>query len=319
MANAAAASTSWNTLNYTGELFLIGAQAKSNPFLRLIGGVDGGNVKRYADVRFPVAQPWALEAASQPAITETTSLTAPTPTTYVRAQDFNTTQIFQEQVSVSYVKQAQSSRLAAGSLEQIGDQPVKNEFDFQLEANMLQAYKDMNYTFLNGTYQLSTAANVAAKTRGIITACTTNAVAAGSVDISKTLLETLIRTMAGNGAQFIQPVILTSLLDVQRINNIFGYAPEAVNIGGTNVTTIIAPVIEQVGVVWDANIPAGTLLLADLSVCNVVFTPVPQKGDFFYEDLSKGGASESGQLFGMAGIDYGPEEYHGKITGLTTS
>jgi hypothetical protein len=48
-------------------------------------------------------------------------------------------------------------------------------------------------------------------------------------------------------------------------------------------------------------------------------TPVPEKGVLFFEELSKTGASEKGQLFGMLGLDYGPEEYHGKITGLTTS
>jgi hypothetical protein len=56
-----------------------------------------------------------------------------------------------------------------------------------------------------------------------------------------------------------------------------------------------------------------------MAVCYPVFTPVPEKGLLFYEELSKTGAGTSGQLFGMMGIDYGPEEHHMKITGLTTS
>ena len=53
--------------------------------------------------------------------------------------------------------------------------------------------------------------------------------------------------------------------------------------------------------------------------CNPVFLPVPNKGVLFYEELSRTGASESGQIYGQIGIDYGPEEMHGTITGLATS
>ena len=65
--------------------------------------------------------------------------------------------------------------------------------------------------------------------------------------------------------------------------------------------------------------PTSTLLIADLSVCKPVFLPVPGKGVLFYEELSRTGASEKGHLYGQIGLDYGPEEYHGTITGLTTS
>jgi hypothetical protein len=61
------------------------------------------------------------------------------------------------------------------------------------------------------------------------------------------------------------------------------------------------------------------LLIADLAVCSPVFLPVPEKGVLFYEELSKTGASEKGQIYGQIGLDYGPEEYHGTITSLATS
>jgi hypothetical protein len=73
------------------------------------------------------------------------------------------------------------------------------------------------------------------------------------------------------------------------------------------------------GVVWAPNVPVGTLLIADLSVCAPVFLPVPEKGVLFYEELSKTGAAEKGQIYGQIGLDYGPEEYHGTITNLSTS
>jgi hypothetical protein len=314
-----AATTSWNSLNYTGELFLIGAQLRNKKFLSMIGGIDGANAKTYGDTRFPVAQPYTLASASQPAITETASLTAPTAVTVARGQDFNVTSIFQEQVSVSYVAESSGARLGAAGLAQIGDNPVNSEFDFQLQSALLKVHNDANYTFLNGAYQLGTSAAVANKTRGIITATSTNAVAAGSVDLSKDILEEMFRTGAANGAQFMQPVIFASALDVQRISNIYGFAEMSRTVGGVNVSTIISPLAGEVSVVWDVDVPAGTILCADMAVCYPVFTPVPEKGLLFYEELSKTGAGTSGQLFGMMGIDYGPEEHHMKVTGLTTS
>jgi len=317
MANASAAATVWNCPNYLGELFLIGAQGNKTPFLTMMGGLSGGQVMKTNSFQFPVAQPWALESAAQPAITETASLTAPTPTTYVRGQDTNTVQIFQEQVSVSYAKQSVIGELSGLSIE--GQNIIRNEKDFQIMANLLQIAKDANYSFLNGTYQAATDASTAAKTRGIITATSTNAIAAGTADLSKDLMDQLFVAMAAGGAQFVQPVIFASALDVQRISNIYGFAPQSETVGGVNVATIIAPLVGRVAVVWDANVPAGSLLCADMSVCKPVVLEVPEKGVLFYEELSKTGASEKGQIYGQMGIDYGAEEYHGKITGLSTS
>ena len=56
-----------------------------------------------------------------------------------------------------------------------------------------------------------------------------------------------------------------------------------------------------------------------ISVVNPVALPVPGKGILFYEALSKTGAAEKGQIYGQLGIDYGPEEFHGTITGLKTT
>jgi hypothetical protein len=113
MANASAAATRWNCPNYVGELYMIGAN--QTPFLNMIGGLQGGMTKLVGSFDFSLAQPWNLESAAQPAITETASLTAPTPVTYVRGQDVNTVQIFQRQVSVSYAKQSSRGAVTADS------------------------------------------------------------------------------------------------------------------------------------------------------------------------------------------------------------
>jgi len=320
MANVNAAGTSWNCPNYTGELYLIGAN--QTPFLNMIGGLQGAGIRTVSSFEFPLAQPYALEAASQPAITETASLTAPTPWTYVRGQDTNTCQIFQRAVSISYAKQSVPGSIVAdattGLVDMNENQPVQNEKDFQIAAHLRQIAVNSDYTFLNGAYQKVTSAGVAAKTRGIITACSTNTVDASNTALSRNMFNELIRNMASNGAEFRNPVIFVNAFNKQQITEIYGYAPEDRNIGGMNIKQIETD-FAQFGVIWAPNVPASTLLVADLDVCHPVFLPVPGKGVLFYEELAKTGASERGQIYGQLGLDYGPEEFHGKITNLTTS
>lgn len=320
MSNTNAATTAWNSPNYIGTLYRVGQN--QTPFLNMLGGLQGGNERIVRTLQFAIAQPWSLNSASQPAITETTSLAAPTAWTYVRGQDVNTCQIFQTQVSISYVAMAESGKVYADTTTKTLDitdtAPVTNERDFQIAAHMEQIAFDVDYTFLNGAYQQATAANVAAKNRGIITAATTNTVAAGAASLSKSLINQLLRTMAGNGSRFRQPVLFCNAFQVQKISDIYGYAPMSTTVGGVAVSEVITDFC-RLSVVYAPNVPAATVLVADMAVVRPVFCEVPGKGVLFYEPLSKAGASESGQLFGLIGLDYGPEEFHGTITGLATS
>lgn len=319
MSNINNAATIWNCPNYIGELYLIGAN--QTPFLNMIGGLQDGMVRTVGAFDFPLAQPWSLETPSQPDISETASLTAPDPWTYVRGQDDNTVQIFQRAVSVSYAKQSVGGSVyvnAAGDVNYDETQPVMNEKDFQIAAHLRQIAVDADWTFLNGTYQKATNAATSAKTRGIITGCVTNTVDASSAQLSRPLVNELIKSMASNGAEFTNPVIFCNAYQKQQISEIYGYAPADRNVGGFNISQIETD-FAILGVVWAPNIPTSTLLIADLSVCSPVFLPVPDKGVLFYEDLDSGGAAEKGQIYGQIGIDYGPEEYHGKITNLATT
>lgn len=320
MANTNATATIWNCPNYTGELYLIGAN--QTPFLNMIGGLQGGRVRTVAGFEFPLAQPWALESAAQPAVTETASLTAPNPWTYVRGQDTNTVQIFHRAVTVSYAKQSVTGWVTAdgttGLVDKNENQPVMNERDFQISAHMRQIAVNADYTFLNGAYQKTTDATTAAKARGIITACSSNSVNASSAQLSRDLVNELIRTMAATGSEFINPVIFCNAYQKQKLSEVYGYAPDSRNVGGLNINQIETD-FAVLGVVWAPNVPTSTLLIADLAVCNPVFLPVPEKGVLFYEELSKTGAAEKGQIYGQIGLDYGPEEMHGKITNLAVA
>ena len=303
--------------NYLGELFLIGAN--QTPFLNMIGGLGGGRTKVTRSFSFPISQPWSLAGASQPAITEGESVTGQNATTTTRAQETNTVQIFQKTVEVSYAKQSEIGAIEGiASVATTAGQPVTDELAFQKMAQLKQVAVDANFSFLNGAYQAKGDVDVAAKTRGIITACVgNNEVKASATDLSKALIQGLLRAMAAAGAVFENPVLLCNALNKQRISDIYGYAPESRNVGGLNIEQIYTD-FTKLGVVYDPSVPADTVLIADMAYVFPVVCPVQGK-TVFYEDKAAAGASKKGQIYGQLGIDYGPKEYHGIITGLTTS
>jgi len=319
MANTAAAATQWNVPNYVGELYLIGAN--KTPFLNMVGGLQGGAISVVQAFEFPVAQPYALETAAQPVITETASLTASSYLiSYVRSQAVNTVQIFERTISASYAKQSITGAIyvsGAGNV-MLGPQPVGNEMDFQAAATLQQMAVDVEYTFLQGTYQQATSAGVAAKSRGMNASATTNTVAAASAALSKTLCDQLFRTMAGNGAPFNNAVIFVNAFQKQKLSNIYGYAPEDRNVGGVNIKQIETD-FGMLGIVWAPFQSTSVMLVAELSVCRPVFCPVPGKGVLFRDELAKVGAGDTEMIYGQVGLDHGPEQYHGTITGLATS
>ena len=303
MSNTNAATTVWSAPNYLGTLYRIGAN--STPFLNMIGGLQGSSVRIVQGMQFALAQTYGLEAASQPERTEAQSVTAPTAWTYDRTQDVNTVQLFDAQVSASYMKLASSQWLTADSTTGLIDvtdvNPVQNELQFQTKAAMEQIATNVEYTFLNGSYVQSTDATTAGKCCGIITAATTSTVAASAGYLTKNLLNQLLRTMYANGAKFTRPVIFCNAFQMQLISDIWGFAPARDNVGGVAIDTVITPFC-RCGVVLAPRVPAATLLVADVSVCKPVFWQVPGKGVLFYEPLAKVGGAESGLIYGLIGL-----------------
>lgn len=308
------AMTKSDTVNYTGELFLIGAY--QTPFLNMVGGLDGARAKLTRSFIFPVAQPYSLTGASQPAITEDTSVGTQTATTVSRTQDYNTVQIFQECVEVSYKKQSSIGELSG--YDPTNSNKVTDETAFQKAAALRQIAIDCDTSMLNGAYQAAATTGTAAQMQGIITACASNTVDAGSAALSKAYINELLREMAASGAIFEDMVIFCNAFQRQKISDIYGNAIMSTNVGGVAVSTLLTDFC-QARVVYAPNVPAATLLIADMSVCYPVFCPVPGKGLLFYEDLPQAGASWKGQFYGQIGLDYGPEEYHGTLTSLSTS
>ena len=158
---------SYNLPNYVGELFNV--SPTDTPLLSAIGGMTGG--KSVTSKQF-TWQTTDLAGATQTAAVEGAD---PTMKGRTRSEVINVTQIMQYGVEVSYTKQAAVGNLSGQSI--IGNQPVQDELAFQLDMAMKTAARDIEHSFIQGTYVADTNITTARKTRGMLEAVTTNEVA----------------------------------------------------------------------------------------------------------------------------------------------
>lgn len=312
MANVNGTGTVFNLPNFAGQLYA--ATPAVTPFLNLIRD----KAVKTDNFQFSTGVEYSHAAATQPAISETASLTAPTAISYVRSQNTNVTQIFHERVSVSYAKQSSAGRLAGVS--GMGDEAaVMNELDFQTARALEKIARDVEYTFLNGTYQLAANAGQANKTRGMLAAAGT-VIDCENAALSQDFLKAAFKSAYNAGADFTEMVLVCGSDIKQRITDLYGSQwgfalPPTRNIGGVNVTQIETD-FGMVSVLLSRFMPDGVLLGADISCVRPVEQDVPDKGNFFREPLAKNGASEEYQIFGQIGLDHGPAWKHFKIVNI---
>lgn len=312
MANVNGIGTVFNLPNYAGQLYT--ATPAVTPFLNLIRG----NAVKTDNFQFATGVEYSHEAASQPAISETASLSAPAAISYVRSQNTNVTQIFHEKVSVTYAKQSSGGRLS-GVVGAGDENNAPNELDFQTARALEKIARDIEYTFINGTYQLAANASQANKTRGMLAAAGT-VIDCENAELTQDFLKAAFKSAYNAGADFNDMVLVCNSDIKQRITDIYasqwGFAlPPTRSIGGVNVTQIETD-FGLVSVLLSRFMPAGVLLGADISCVRPVEQDVPDKGNFFREPLSKTGAAEEYQIFGQIGLDHGPAWKHFKITNI---
>lgn len=325
------AYTDSEDLNYLGMLFSVGA--RSTPFLDAIGNpVTGGNINASMtnSFEFATAVPEDTGAGSQPAITEAASVTGVTATTITRGQDVNTCQIFMKKAEVSYKKLSTTGTVnnalsgvhnidgaQAGMSFGVQGNQVQNELDHQVQLNLKKMASDIDYSFINGSYQGAASAATAAKTRGLANAITTNAVAAGAATLNQSHVNQTIKAMVDSGAPRINVVALCNSYQRQILGSLYEFAPMDRFVGGVQIQQIYTDFC-IISIMYDPNMPTDELYFVDMSVIRFKVCPIQGKV-FLVEDKSTDGASYAKQMYGQFGLDYGPEEYHGKITGLATS
>lgn len=302
----------WNLPNYAGQIF--SSTPTETPFLNLIAA----KAVKTDNFQFPTGAEYSHEQAAQPAITETGSLSAPTAISYVRAQETNVTQIFQEKISVSYSRLSNPGRFS-GVASPLSAELAPGELEFQTARALEKIARDIEYTFINGEYQLSSAADVANKTRGILAACQ-NTIDAESAPLTRALINGALSEAYAAGATFTDTVLLCGAAVKQALTDAYssqwGFsAPPTREAGGMNIMQIETD-FGVMSVVLSRFVPSATLVGVDVSCCRPVEQDVPGKGNFFREALSKTGAAEEYQLFGQIGLDHGPAWKHFKITGI---
>jgi hypothetical protein len=309
--------TSFGVLNYSGLLFNKGNTR--TPFLTMIGG----HQKVTNHVEFVTGQEYTGGGdGSQPAISETASLTAPDATSVTRSQKTNVTQIFMESVYISYAKQSNMGTLAGINIANQVANPM-NELDFQVNVKMQKIARDLEYTCINGKFAKATGDGIANQTRGMVEAIETNVTDLGGKAITVNDIVAMMKKVHDSQAPTHGLILWADSTTILQINddckvNGLTVVPASRNVNGIDVSEIITP-FGNVGVYLGECLPEGTALLLNFDVIAPVHQPVPGKGNFFMEKLAITGAGEKHQIFGQMGLDHGPEWYHGKITGINTT
>ena len=153
----------FNLPNYAGDLFT--ASPTQTPFLSMIGGLSGG--KQTNNFEFQTGVVYDLPDAKQPDISEQGSVKAPTASHVARSQQTNVVQIHQETIDLTYAKQSNSGRLSGlNSADQTAN--PNDEKAFQIQQKLVKIARDVEFSFLNGTYQKTEDGSTSNKTRGML-------------------------------------------------------------------------------------------------------------------------------------------------------
>lgn len=319
MAAVSGQGTTYNLPNYHGELFTV--TPTETPFLSLIGGLNSAKVGhaneiewQTVDRRTSSANNVALEGAAAPSGSER-----------ARSNVTNMLEIHQSAIEVSYTKTGTTGQYNGANIAPEYDDVILDEVAVQTMAELESMAVDIEQSFLSGVYNKPTDNTTARKTRGILTAITSNVNANGGTAraLSKSIVDATLQTAYSNGARLPQAstVFMCGPSEKVNLSGVYGTAPlNAVQrdrtVGGVAIDTLVTD-FGTFGVVLNRWMPAGQIAIIDLSVCYPWFLEIPNKGLLFTEELARTGASRKFQLYGEVGLEYGPESYHALIKDLS--
>ncbi len=313
MAGFSGVASQYDLPNYVGDLFTI--TPADTPLLSLLGGLDQAEKSTSTTLQW---QGYDLRTASQPAVLE--GAPAPAGQERVRTNVTNVLQIHQEAVEVSYTKQGATGQHAGANID--GMNPVMDEETFQVEAALKTIGRDLEFSLINGTFQLPTDNTTARKTRGILSAIATNVTAAASAELTRDMVDILLQGIYTNGGimESETATILVPPIQRRKLTRAYktsgNYQERDRNVGGMTLTTIETD-FGMLNVVTDRHMPTDTVAVVSLEELKLRFLEIPGKGLLFVEPLAKVGASVRDQLYCEVGLQYGNERAHGKITGLS--
>jgi hypothetical protein len=317
-------------LNYRGLLFAYGAN--STPFLASIAG----RTKRTRAWTIPMSNYYTPGGGAQTVISEDTAKSDAVATTVELAQAVNVCQIQWRHVESTFRKESQSGQYSGVNADGFGESLTN--IAFQKKVNLIALAKDLEFSMLQGAYVAEGTSATATSMRGFKNAITTNTVAAGGKQLEKTMIEELVREMVASGSPFMDPVVMCGPFNIQRLSDIYGYAPMDRTMGGVYIKDFLVPGAGGSGVLsamYSPQMPDDQIYIVERSVCAPVFCPVPAsvEGIQIGQRVDAGGggldvgyyvkgqtaAVAAGFLYMQPSFDYGTELYHGSITGLAYS
>lgn len=337
MATVSNQGTTFNLPNYTGELIRVTPQ--DTPFLSAISGISAENIAGTlagAEVVGSTHVQWQTtdlrDAADNRQRAE--GANAPTAESRSRSNVLNVLEIHQEALELSYSKLAAIQNLNTtgathpGAAGVGGSNPVTDEASEQIRSHLAQIARDVEKTFITGTFN-DPATNAANRnTRGILQAITTNAEAAAGallgVDDAEILLDLMQSVWESGGiSESGTAAVMVAGFQKRQLTKAFikegGYRQNSRTVGGVAVDTILTD-FGELNVILNRHVPTDTAIVVSLEQCRPVVLNIPNKGaGFFVEELAKVGAADRWQVYGEIGLKYGNEKAHGKITGLATS
>jgi len=270
MSGITALGTTYNLPNYTGILHML--TPPDVPFFSSIGGLSGGGQTTATQFEWQTED---LRSAGQNVALE--GQTAPTDQNRVRASVNNVCQIHHETVGVSYTKLAAYGQHSGLNIE--ASNPITNELDHQVQLMLKQMVRDINWSFLNGSYQLPTDNTTARKTRGLLNAITTTVQNAGTfigngalagtgdtvtiathglVNNDQVVFDTIVTT-TGISTDTVYYVVNSATNTFKVAATKGGAAIDLVGDGTANVTKSVAPTVDTLGSLMQSVFDNGGL------------------------------------------------------------
>lgn len=315
--------------NFTGELFKVGA--RRTPLLSMVGGLTGGKL-----LNSPVFQ---TQKVDTPTVSGYTALAeGGTPTYFGRSRSsaIDCVQIWNQGVKLTYSALGSTGYLNSQAMESgtaafEGTNPVNDEMAFQIEELLSKIAREVEYEFFNATFNDGTDGNPR-EMRGInewVASGNGSSVFDNQVSSADTALDfdaiaEILKAMYDAGAPMQNPVLFArpaSILDLNQGLAAAGNLQMAVlprdrNVAGVNIDTIVTP-FGNIGLVVNEFVPASKAFVLDLAYLDVCFLNIPGKGAVFVEDTDNDDAAAiSKRVYMEIGLDKGPAEYHGVITGV---
>jgi uncharacterized protein DUF5309 len=322
MAGITGQGDTFNLPNYVGELF--GVTPTDTPFLSAIGGLTGGE---RANASLFQWQGYDLRDADHTR-QRTEGADAPTPEARVRFNVNNVVEIHQEAVEISYTKQAAVGQFAStgsshtGAVGLSGSNPVTNEYAWQVQQALVQIARDVEVSFIKGTFNNPSTDATARRTRGIIQAIVTNVMHGGGGALTEDLILDLLQKVWENGGIMVSETatLMCNAFQKRQLTEIFitskNYQELSRNVAGVSLTTFETD-FGRLNIMLNRHMPTDQVVVVSLEECAPVLLEIPGKGFLFQEDLAKTGASDKTQIYGEIGLKYGNEKKHGRIENLS--